>query len=120
MVSQEHCPLRGTARDVGRLFSEQSAEPLQRSGWAPTNWEDENVKVELYNQMVRGKMSRRNVLKGAASAGALAAMGGAVPAFAGGHSSLRAEILKVPGVGMGSPTDADWQKVGGMCLGPTK
>jgi len=78
------------------------------------------VKVELYNQMVRGKMSRRNVLKGAASAGALAAMGGAVPAFAGSHSSLRAEILKVPGVGMGSPTDADWQKVGGMCLGPTK
>jgi multiple sugar transport system substrate-binding protein len=61
------------------------------------------VKVELYNQMVRGKMSRRNVLKGAASAGALAAMGGAVPAFAGSHSSLRAEILKVPGVGMGSP-----------------
>ena len=78
------------------------------------------MKVELYNQMVRGKMSRRNVLKGAASAGALAAMWGAVPAFAGSHSSLRAEILKVPGVGMGSPTDADWQKVGGMCLGPTK
>jgi multiple sugar transport system substrate-binding protein len=26
----------------------------------------------------------------------------------------------LPGVGMGSPTDADWQKVGEMCLGPVK
>ena len=39
-------------------------------------------------------------------------------AHAMGH--LRAEILKIPGVGMGSPTDADWQKVGAMCLGGTK
>ncbi|MDK2775017.1 MAG: extracellular solute-binding protein, partial [Tabrizicola sp.] len=29
-------------------------------------------------------------------------------------------ILKIPGVGKGSPTDADWQKVGEMTLGPTK
>ncbi len=36
------------------------------------------------------------------------------------QDDLRAEILKIPGVGMGSPTDADWQKVGEMCLGPTK
>lgn len=34
--------------------------------------------------------------------------------------NLRTEILKVPGVGMGSPTDADWQKVGKMCLGATR
>ncbi|MGA1120861.1 MAG: sugar ABC transporter substrate-binding protein [bacterium] len=40
--------------------------------------------------------------------------------LAGGHSNLRKEILKIPGVGMGSPTDAEWQKVGEMCLGPTK
>ena len=33
---------------------------------------------------------------------------------------MRAEILKIPGVGAGSPTDADWQKVGDLCLGPTK
>ncbi len=33
------------------------------------------------------------------------------------HGNVRAEILKIPGVGMGSPTDADWQKVGEMCLG---
>ena len=29
-------------------------------------------------------------------------------------------LLKIPGVGKGSPTDADWQKVGEMCLGATK
>ncbi len=39
-------------------------------------------------------------------------------AHAMGH--LRAEILKIPGVGKGSPTDSDWQKVGELCLGGTK
>ena len=34
--------------------------------------------------------------------------------------NLRTEILKIPGVGKGSPTDSDWQKVGAMCLGSTK
>ena len=33
---------------------------------------------------------------------------------------LRSAILKIPGVGVGSPTDADWQKVGEMTLGATK
>ena len=28
--------------------------------------------------------------------------------------------MKIPGAGNGSPTDADWQKVGALCLGPTK
>ena len=37
------------------------------------------MKVELYNQYVRSQMNRRSVLKGAASVGALAAMGGAPP-----------------------------------------
>ncbi len=85
------------------------------------------MKVELYNQIVkRQKMSRRSILQGAASVGAMAAMGGVAtgtsvrPAWAAAHGNLRAEILKIPGVGMGSPTDADWQKVGEMCLGPTK
>ncbi len=36
------------------------------------------------------------------------------------QDNLRAEILKIPGVGKGSPTDADWQKVGELCLGGTK
>ena len=33
---------------------------------------------------------------------------------------IRKQILQIPGVGKGSPTDADWQKVGELCLGPTK
>jgi multiple sugar transport system substrate-binding protein len=36
------------------------------------------------------------------------------------EAALRAQILQIPGVGMGSPTDADWQKVGELTLGPTK
>ncbi len=80
------------------------------------------MKVELYNHIVRSQMTRRKLLKGAAGLGAMSALGGIAgvrPALADGHS-VRAEILKIPGVGMGSPTDADWQKVGEMCLGPTK
>ena len=83
------------------------------------------MKVDHYKAIWRSQMSRRSVLKGAVSAGALAAVGGtlgtsfATPAFAD-EKSLRAAILKIPGVGNGSPTDADWQKVGEMCLGPTK
>ncbi len=77
------------------------------------------MKVELYN-FIRAaqKMNRRQMLKGTAAVGAMAAMPGA--AMADGHSNLRAEILKIPGVGAGSPTDADWQKVGAMVLEPTK
>ena len=74
------------------------------------------MKVELYNQYVRSQMNRRSVLKGAASVGALAAMGGAAPALAGSHSGVRAEIMKIPGVGMGSPGDPEWQKVGELCI----
>ncbi len=36
------------------------------------------------------------------------------------QGNLRTEILKIPGVGKGSPTDSDWQKVGAMCLGATR
>jgi multiple sugar transport system substrate-binding protein len=39
---------------------------------------------------------------------------------AAAQDSLRAQILAIPGVGNGSPTDADWQKVGELCLGATK
>ncbi len=83
------------------------------------------MKVGLYElAMARGKMSRRGLLKGAAGVGALAAMGGlagtARPALAQGDAALRAQILQIPGVGMGSPTDADWQRVGELCLGATK
>ncbi len=78
------------------------------------------MKLELYNQYIRSQMNRRSVLKGAASVGALAAMGGSAPAFAGSHSGVRAEIMKIPGVGMGSPGDPEWQKVGELCMGPVK
>jgi len=77
------------------------------------------VKVELYNYIKAAqKMNRRQMLKGSAALGAAAMMPKA--AMADGHSNVRAEILKIPGVGAGSPTDSDWQKVGEMCLGATK
>jgi multiple sugar transport system substrate-binding protein len=77
------------------------------------------MKVELYNRFV---MNRRDMLKRAAAISALTATAGisgmTQPARAQGD--LRAEILKIPGVGAGQPTDTDWQKVGELCLGPTK
>ena len=82
------------------------------------------MKVHIYERLMAMQASRRKILKGAASAGAIAAAGssgvlGTVSrAFA--QDDLRAQILKIPGVGAGSPTDADWQKVGEMCLGATK
>ena len=77
------------------------------------------MKVELYNYIKAAqKMNRRNMLKGTAAVGAAALL--PKTALAGGHGNVRAEILKIPGVGAGSPTDSDWQKVGEMCLGATK
>jgi multiple sugar transport system substrate-binding protein len=81
------------------------------------------VKVDLYELLAKQSISRRGLMKGAAGVAATAAMsssmiGLAGPAYAQGVD--RAELLKVPGVGKGSPTDADWQKVGEMCLGATK
>jgi multiple sugar transport system substrate-binding protein len=72
--------------------------------------------------------SRRGLLKGAAGLGAIAALNGAglgaftrqASAAGAVNTELRKQILQIPGVGKGSPTDADWQKVGEMCLGPTK
>ncbi|MEZ5802136.1 MAG: extracellular solute-binding protein [Rhizobiaceae bacterium] len=82
------------------------------------------MKVELYNQLVRAGATRRDVLRGAASLAALSAASGAgLGALVGSASAqedVRAQILQIPGVGKGSPTDADWQKVGELCLGATK
>ena len=78
------------------------------------------MKTELYNYIrAAQKMTRRQMLKGTAALGA-AAMLPAGKAAAAAHGNVRAEILKIPGVGAGSPTDSDWQKVGEMCLGATK
>ena len=72
------------------------------------------MKVELYNLL-----TRRTVLKGGAAAAALGVTGvSALPKPA--RADLRAELLQIPGVNKGSPTDADWQKVGELCLGSTK
>ena len=79
------------------------------------------MKVDLYNAIVSAQMSRRKMLKGSASLGAVAAMGGlGGAASAGAHGGVRAEIMKIPGVGMGSPGDPEWQKVGELCMGPVK
>jgi multiple sugar transport system substrate-binding protein len=72
-------------------------------------------------------ISRRGMLKGTAGIGAMAALGAggalttfAQPAAAASDEALRKALLKYPGVGNGTPGDAEWQKVGEMCLGPTK
>ena len=80
------------------------------------------MKKELYDRIMAMQASRRSLLKGAAASaaaiGATGVLGPVSRAFA--QDDLRAQILKIPGVGAGSPTDADWQKVGELCLGPTK
>jgi len=83
------------------------------------------MKVQLYDRLMAVQASRRSVLKSGASAAAVlgsSAMLGGLPrsVLADNHDNVRAEILKIPGVGAGSPTDAEWQKVGEMCLGGTK
>ena len=81
------------------------------------------MKQQDYDRFCGIQASRRSVLKGAAGLGAaLGATGlsGLMSSTAMAQNDLRAEILKIPGVGKGSPTDADWQKVGELCLGPTK
>jgi len=77
------------------------------------------VKVGIYNALMGAQLSRRRMLQGATALSALAALP-LTARMASAQDSVRAEILKIPGVGMGSPTDADWQKVGELCLGATK
>jgi multiple sugar transport system substrate-binding protein len=80
------------------------------------------VRIEHYDGLVR--MSRRTLLQGAAAASALGAAGalGTLPgpAQAQAQDGLRRQLLQIPGVGKGSPTDDDWQKVGELCLTSTK
>lgn len=84
------------------------------------------MRVDVYQRLMAMQASRRKFLGGAATAASVAALGASgmlgpmSRALAQDSNNLRAEILKIPGVGMGSPTDADWQKVGELCLGPTK
>jgi multiple sugar transport system substrate-binding protein len=82
------------------------------------------MKTGLYELLARAGATRRDVLRGAASMAAIAAASsaglGGLTREASAQENLRAEILKIPGVGKGSPTDADWQKVGELCLEATK
>jgi multiple sugar transport system substrate-binding protein len=78
-----------------------------------------SMKSHIYELAMQA--SRRQVLKGMAGAGALAAGAATLGGFPkDARADFRADLLKIPGVGKGSPTDADWQKVGEMCLGATK
>jgi multiple sugar transport system substrate-binding protein len=81
------------------------------------------MRVQVYEQLMAMSASRRNFLKGAAGAAAAASAGGvfglsSAPSYAA--DSVVSQIMKIPGAGNGSPTDADWQKVGELCLGATK
>jgi multiple sugar transport system substrate-binding protein len=77
------------------------------------------MKVEFYQGMEGAHGTRRRVLQRAVVLGVAGALTvGARPALA--QDDVRAQILQIPGVGMGSPTDADWQAVGELTLGPTK
>jgi multiple sugar transport system substrate-binding protein len=78
------------------------------------------MKVEIYERLMRMQAGRRRFLQGAAALAAGTALGGTLGGRALAQDNLRAEILKIPGVGAGSPTDADWQRVGELCLGPTR
>src|SRR5215475_15483693 len=80
------------------------------------------VKQQEHDQHGKMRPNRRSVLKGAVSAAALGSTGGlgALSERALAQDDLRARISQIPGVGKGAPTDADWQKVGELCLGPTK
>ena len=75
------------------------------------------MKLELFNRMVA---SRRNFMKGAAALAAGTALTSSMGGRALAQDNLRAQLLAIPGVNKGSPTEADWQKVGELCMGPTK
>lgn len=103
------------------------------------------MELAVYERLMRMQQGRRRVLRGAAI-GAAATLGAtrfgrlASRAFAdeamigqmsklgeaakakmpADEMTLRKELVSKPGVGKGSPTDADWRRVGETCLGPTK
>lgn len=82
------------------------------------------MKLDVYERLMAAQMNRRSMLRGAASVGAIAVGAssglGGLMGSASAQSSLRAEMLGIPGVGVGSPTDSDWQKVGALTLDATK
>lgn len=80
------------------------------------------MKLDFFNHI---SMNRRAMLQSTAGLAAAAASGtlamtAASSTASAGAAELRAQVLQIPGVGKGSPTDADWQKVGALCLDATK
>lgn len=64
---------------------------------------------------------RRTVLKGATGAAAGLATGVIGKSYtASAQDDVRTQILQIPGVGAGSPTEDDMARVGELCLEPTK
>lgn len=69
------------------------------------------------------RVPRRTVLKGATGAAAGFAATGVIGKSyqrALAQDSVRSQILAIPGVGSGSPTEDDMARVGELCLEPTK
>jgi len=74
-------------------------------------------------RLLGARADRRTVLKGATGAAAAMCATGVIGksySRALAQDDIRAQILKIPGVGAGQPTDSDIQKVGELCLEPTK
>ncbi len=79
--------------------------------------------TDLKASVLNSKVNRRTALKAATGAAAgMYAFGLAGKSYqrALAQDDVRAQILQIPGVGAGQPTDADMQKVGELCLEPTK
>jgi multiple sugar transport system substrate-binding protein len=80
--------------------------------------------VSKGNERILGvRANRRTVLKGASGAAAAFGATGVIGNSyqrALAQDDLRTQILQIPGVGKGSPTEADMQKVGELCLESTK
>jgi multiple sugar transport system substrate-binding protein len=76
------------------------------------------MKKEIYEWLIRWP-TRRRFLQGATGIVAASSLG-ALPRGVLAQNDLRTRILQIPGVGVGSPTDADWQEVGALCLEATK
>jgi multiple sugar transport system substrate-binding protein len=78
--------------------------------------------------MLAMQAGRRNFMKGAAALAAGTALSSsfvgramaAAQPITDDEKALRKQILAIPGVGKGQPTDADFQKVGELVLGATK
>ena len=79
------------------------------------------MRVNVYNQLMAMQASRRDVMKGAGAAAALAAAGplalSSAPAYAA--DSVVAQIMKIPGAGNGSPTSSSATFTSGR-LGSTR